>query len=312
MAEMRRPADTALPVGGIEAGGTWFACAIGTGPRDLRATARWPTATPEETLGRAIAFFRDHAPRLPVAALGVAAFGPLDLDPRSPDYGSITTTPKPGWAGTRLTEVLGRALGLPVAIDTDVNAAALAEHRWGVARGLDAFVYLTVGTGIGGGALVGGQPLHGLVHPEMGHIRVPHDCTEDPFAGDCPYHGDCLEGLASGRAMAARWGQPPETLGPDHPGWALEARYLALGLAAVVCILSPIRIAVGGGVMRQPVLLPLIRRGVVAALNGYVRAPAVLHRIDEYIVRPDLGVDAGLLGALALAQAMAREGAGGL
>jgi fructokinase len=308
----RRPSGPVRLVGGIEAGGTGFVCAIGTGPRDLRAVSRWPTTTPEETLDRAMAFFREHAARLPVAALGVAAFGPLDLDARSPDYGSITTTPKPGWAGTRLTDVLGRGLGLPVALDTDVNAAALAEHRWGAARGFDPVVYLTVGTGIGGGGLVGGRPLHGLVHPEMGHIRVPHDRAEDPFEGDCPYHGDCLEGLASGRALAARWGRSPATLASDHPAWALEARYLALGLAAVICILSPARIVMGGGVMRQPALLPLIRRRVIATLNGYVRSRAILDHIDDYVVLPALGAETGVLGAMALAQAMVGEGAGGL
>jgi fructokinase len=302
------PPTAAVPVfGGIEAGGTKFVCAIGTGPGDVRAVTWCPTTTPEETLARTIAFFADHTSRTPLAAIGVAAFGPLDLDPGSSAFGSVTTTPKPGWAGTRLTEVLRLALGLPVAIDTDVNAAALAEHRWGAARGLDTFVYLTVGTGIGGGGLVGSRLLHGLVHPEMGHIRVPLDRGEDPFEGSCPYHGDCLEGLASGHALAKRWGQPAEALAPDHPAWALEARYLALGLVSVICILSPRRIVIGGGVMRRSVLLPLVRRGVVALLNGYVRSPAILTQIDDYIVLPALGADAGVLGAIALAQAMVGE-----
>ena len=193
-------------VGGIEAGGTKFVCAVGTGPGDLRAVERFPTTTPEETLGRAIAYFRDR----PVAAVGVGSFGPVDVDPDSPTWGHVTSTPKPGWQGADVAGGVARALGVPVGFDTDVNAAALAEHRWGAAQGLDTFVYLTVGTGIGGGGLIAGRRLHGLTHPEMGHIRVPR-VPGDDFAGVCPYHGDCWEGLASGPAIEARWGPPRPT-----------------------------------------------------------------------------------------------------
>ena len=283
-------------VGGVEAGGTKFVCAVGTGPDDVRAQTTIPTTTPAHTLALVVEFFRAHGP---LAAVGVGAFGPLDLDPRSTGFGSITNTPKPGWARTSIVDAL-RPLGVPVAIDTDVNAAALGEHRWGAGRGLATFVYVTVGTGIGGGAVIDGQLLHGLVHPEMGHIPVPHDRVRDPFAGVCPYHGDCFEGLASGPAMRARWDVAPDTLPPAHAAWELEADYLAFGLAAIVGVLSPQRIAVGGGVA-QPHLLPRVRDKLRGVLGGYVRSPAILDAIDDYVVTPALGDHAGVLGAIALA-----------
>jgi len=289
--------------GGIEAGGTKFVCAVGTNPDDLR-TARFPTTTPPETLARAIAFFRQQA-RAPLAAIGVASFGPIDLRPDSPTFGFITTTPKPGWANTDLVGSIRRAFNVPVGFDTDVNAAALGEHRWGAAQGLDTFIYLTIGTGIGGGGMASGKLLHGLIHPEMGHIRIPHDCARDPFPGACPYHGDCLEGLASGPAMEKRWGQRAETLPADHPAWELEARYLALALVNYICTLSPQRILLGGGVMEQAQLLPMIRRSTQRMLQGYVRAPEIIERINEYIVPPGLGERAGVLGAIALASGIA-------
>mgnify|MGYP000919812221 FL=1 len=290
-------------VGGIEAGGTKFVCAVGSGPDDVRAETRFPTTTPEETIGQAIDFFREQREQHgELVALGIAAFGPLDPDPASPTYGYITSTPKPGWANTDFAGPLARALNLPVAFDTDVNGAALGEGRWGAAQGLDTFIYLTIGTGIGGGAMVGGSLLHGLLHPEMGHVRLPHDRQQDPYPGRCPYHGDCLEGLASGPAIAARWGQPAETLPVDHPAWALEAHYLALGLVNFIVTLSPQRIILGGGVMAQAQLFPLVRRRVLELLNGYVQSPRLLEQIDMYIVPPALGRRAGVLGALALAR----------
>jgi len=289
---------TAPAFGAIEAGGTKVVCAVGAGPDDIRAETVIPTAAPGETLGAAVAFFRDHGP---LAALGIAAFGPLDLDPASPTWGRVTTTPKPGWAGADLAGPFRRALGVPVAVDTDVNGAALAEHRWGAGRGADPFVYLTVGTGIGGGAVVHGRAVHGLVHPEMGHLRVPRDPRADPFRGACPYHADCLEGLASGVAIARRWGAPAEALPAGHPAWDLEARYLACGLVAVIAVLSPRRIAVGGGVMRAAHLLGRVRRDVGELLGGYLDAPALRDGLEQYIVPPALGERAGVLGALALA-----------
>jgi len=290
-------------VGGIEAGGTKFVCAVGSGPDDVRAETRFPTTTPEETIGQAIDFFREQREQHgELAALGIAAFGPLDPDPASPTYGYITSTPKPGWTNVDFAGPLARALDLPVAFDTDVNGAALAEGRWGAAQGLDTFIYLTIGTGIGGGAMVGGSLLHGLLHPEMGHVRLPHDRQQDPYPGRCPYHGDCLEGLASGPAIAARWGRPAQTLPVDHPAWSLEAHYLALGLVNFIVTLSPQRIILGGGVMEQAQLFPLVRRRVLELLNGYVQSPRLLEQIDMYIVPPALGRRAGVLGALALAR----------
>ena len=289
--------------GGVEAGGTKFVCVVGSGPDDIRGEARFPTTSPAKTLGEVLQFFREQqAKHGPLAAIGVGSFGPVDLHPGSARFGFITSTPKAGWANTDVAGPLRRELGVPVAFDTDVNAAALGEWRFGAARGLDTFVYLTVGTGIGGGGLVGGRLMHGLVHPEMGHVRLPHDTRVDPFPGSCPFHGDCLEGLASGPARAARWGRPAETLPTEHAAWALEAHYLALALVGFVCTLSPQRLVVGGGVMEQPQLLPLVRRELKALLNGYIQAPEVLDDIDGYVVAPALGGRSGVVGALVLAE----------
>ena len=278
--------------GGIETGGTKWECAIGTGPADLRATATIPTTTPDETIDRAVEFFEREGP---VVAMGIGSFGPVDQKPTSATWGHITSTPKPGWAHTDVGQEIRRRLSVPVAFDTDVNAAALGEHRWGAAQGLDTFCYITVGTGIGGGGMAGGKLLHGLVHPEFGHMRIPHDRERDPFDGVCPYHGDCWEGLASGRAIEARWRRPPDELNGHEAVWALQAHYLALGLVCVICVLSPERILLGGGVMRNPALLPLVHREVAALLNGYLGKAAD-------ITLPDLGSRSGVLGAIALAE----------
>lgn len=296
--------------GGIEAGGTKTVCAVGTGPDDLRAETRIPTTTPAETIDRVLVFFREQAQEEPLAAVGIASFGPVDRNPDSPRFGYITTTPKPGWANTDLAGSVREGLGTPVGFDTDVNAAALAEHQWGAARGLDDFVYLTIGTGIGGGGMVNGRLIHGLSHPEMGHIRIPHDRALDPFDGSCPYHGDCLEGLAAGPALKARWGQPGAALGEDHPAWPLEAEYLAFGLVNLICVLVPQRIILGGGIMQQPRILPFVRRRVLELLNGYLHVPEILDQIDDYIVSPGLGNRAGVLGAILLAQRAAEKAAG--
>jgi fructokinase len=216
-------------------------------------------------------------------------------------FGYITTTPKPHWANTDLGGAMSRALGVPVGFDTDVNGAALGEHRWGAAQGLDTFVYLTIGTGLGGGGLVGGQLMHGLIHPEMGHVRLPRH-PDDPYPGACPFHGDCLEGMAAGPALQGRWGQRAETFPLDHPAWEIEAHYLAYGLVNFICTLSPQRIILGGGVMDQAHLFPLVRRKTQELLNGYVQSPEILERIDQYIVPPGLGNRAGVLGAIALAE----------
>jgi fructokinase len=285
--------------GGIEAGGTKWVCVVGTEPGALQAEITFPTTTPDATIRQAIAFFRAHGD---LAAIGVGSFGPVDVQPTSPTWGYITTTPKPGWQHTDLGQAIRNELGVPLGFDTDVNAAALGEQRWGMAQGLDTFVYLTIGTGIGGGALVNGRLLHGLLHPEMGHMAIPHDRERDPFPGFCPFHGDCLEGLAAGPALEARWKQRGETLGPDHPAWPLEAHYLALALVNLIYTLSPRRIILGGGVMSQPHLFPLLRRAVAELLAGYIQSPAITETIDAYIVPPGLGRYAGVAGALVLAQ----------
>ena len=286
--------------GGIEAGGTKFVCAVGTGPDDIRAKTRFPTTTPEETIDKAINFFYEKMKKEPLGGIGIASFGPVDLDKNSPTYGYITTSPKPGWANTDFAGNVQKALGLPVAFDTDVNGAALGEHLWGAAQGCDTFIYLTVGTGIGGGGMLNGGLIHGLVHPEMGHLRIPHNTEKDPFEGCCPYHGDCLEGLASGESMERRWGCRAEELPAGHPGWELEAEYLALGLNNLIVTLSPQRIIIGGGLTNNPDLLPMVRDKVSRILNGYVASPQVTQNIHRYIIPPALGDLSGVLGAIGL------------
>ncbi|HET7759155.1 MAG TPA: ROK family protein [Gaiellaceae bacterium] len=271
-------------LGGIEAGGSKWECAVGTAPDDLHAASTIPTTSPAETIAEAVAFFKREGP---VDAVGIGSFGPVDLA-----RGAITTTPKPGWSHTDVAGEVGRRLGVPVAFDTDVNAAGLGEYRCGALQGLQICCYVTVGTGIGGGVLVGGAPIHGLQHPELGHLRVPHDREEDPFPGVCPFHGACWEGLASGPALEARWGRPAEEIEDDAP-WLLEARYLALGLLAVTAVVSPQRIVLGGGVLNRPGLLELVQRQLDGLVNGYVAVPE--------LARPALGARAGVLGALALA-----------
>lgn len=289
---------------GIEAGGTKFICGIGTGPNDLR-TAQFPTSSPELTIESVIGFFKES--RVPIDGIGIGSFGPIDLHTDSPTYGHITSTPKPGWANFDLVGTIQDALKGPVCFDTDVNGALLGEARWGAARGLSDAIYVTIGTGIGGGALVGGKVAHGLVHPEMGHLRIPHDRHDDPFEGLCPYHGDCLEGLASGPAIQARWGAIATTLPPEHPAWALEARYLAFGLVNLTVALSPQRILLGGGVMQQPQLFTMLRREFSQLLNGYLQHPELLGQLDDFIQPPQLGGQAGILGALVLAEQAAAQ-----
>jgi fructokinase len=291
-----------VSIGGIEAGGTRWTCAVGSGDGELGRAESFPTTTPRETIGRATRFFA-AVPGL--EAVGVGAFGPVEVNRSSPRWGTITTTPKPGWRDTAVAGPLAEALSVPIAIDTDVNAAAVGEWRHGAARGLDTFVYLTVGTGIGGGVFANGRPVHGLLHPEVGHMLVPHDRARDPFPGSCPFHGDCLEGLASGTALRERWGRPGEEL-TDAEVWELEADYLAHGLANVVLVLAAERIVVGGGVGGAPGLLPLGRTRRRELLAGYVDAPQLGPAgIDDYLVAPGLGPRSGVVGAIELARAAA-------
>ena len=259
--------------------------------------AEFPTTAPEETIARAVDFFRR---REAVEAVGIASFGPIDLRPESATYGFITSTPKRSWRDTDLAGAVGRALGVPVAFDTDVNAAAMAELRWGAARGLQSFVYVTVGTGIGCGAVIDGRLLHGRMHSEMGHIRIPHDVGRDRFPGNCPYHGDCLEGLASAPAIEARWEKAAHLIPDGHAAWDVEAEYLALGIVSWACTLSLERVVMGGGVMQRGELFPKVRERVRELLNGYLEAPD--------IVAAELGRKAGVLGAIALAEARVRTG----
>ena len=294
--------------GGVEAGGTKFICAIGDRLGKIHVKTQFPTTTPDDTIKKVISFFqRSKDNEQPIESLGIGSFGPLDLHLDSEYYGYITSTPKPGWSNVDIVGRIRDALSLPVGFDTDVNAAALGEARWGAAIGLDNLIYLTIGTGIGGGGLINGKLAHGLIHPEMGHIRLPHDRQSDPFPGICPYHGDCFEGLASGPALMARYNQPAEELAPNHPAWTLEALYLALALSIYICILSPQRIVLGGGVMHQNQLFPLVHDRVQAILNGYIQAEEILEHIDTYIVPPGLGSHSGVLGAIALAM-QAAEG----
>jgi fructokinase len=289
-------------VGGVEAGGTKFVCVVASGPTDVRSEVQFPTTSPPETIDRVVSFFQPQIRGSGLASLGIASFGPLDLDKSSASFGWITTTPKIGWENTDLPGRLAAALGVPVAVDTDVNAAALAEQRWGAAQGADPVVYVTIGTGIGAGGVYDGQLMHGLVHPEAGHMYIPHDRKIDPFPGFCPFHGDCFEGLASGPSMAQRWGRSPEALAPDHPAWELEAHYIALGLVNLICSLSPRRLVLGGGVMRHEGLLERVRAEVPKLLAGYIHSELLLARIDEYLVPPGLGNRSGVMGAIALAQ----------
>ncbi len=288
---------------GIEAGGTKWVCIIGNHPEDIRATTRFQTGNPEDTIGTAIEFIRSNIQNpKDLQGLGIGSFGPLDLKKDSITFGYLTTTPKPGWAHTDLTGPFKKEFNLPVGFDTDVNAAALGEHRWGAGRGLSDFIYLTVGTGIGGAAIANHKLIHGMIHPEMGHTLIPHDWERDPFPGVCPYHGDCLEGLATGPAIKARWGQPAEDLPPDHPAWQLEAHYLGLGISNLIASFSPQRVILGGGVMDQTQLFSMIREEVRIHLGNYISAPEIQEANEEFIVPPALGSQAGALGAVALAQ----------
>jgi fructokinase len=289
--------------GALEAGGTKMVLAVFREDGELLEKESVPTRTPAETMPQMAAWFRERQ----VAALGIGCFGPLDLNPASPAYGYITATPKLAWRNYPLLPAFRDALGIPAALDTDVNGAALAEARLGAARGLESCVYFTVGTGIGGGLIIHGRPVHGLVHPEIGHIAV-RPAENDPMPGGvCPYHGCCLEGMASGPAIEKRWGISAKELPPDHPAWDLEADYLAQACAAAMFSFSPEKIIMGGGVMQQKFLFPLIRQKTVALLKGYIDHPAVAAGLCDYIVEPALGTESGIRGAFLLARAANSE-----
>ena len=286
--------------GALEAGGTKMVLAVADDQLHILARESLPTKTPEATVPRMLAFFREH----PVDALGIGSFGPLDLNPLSAAYGCITKTPKLGWVDYPLLPVFQRELGIPCVLDTDVNAAALAEAETGAAKGLKNCVYVTIGTGVGAGIYCEGNLVHGLMHPEFGHILLsPH--PDDPMPrGVCPYHAGCLEGLASGPSIEKRWGVPARELPADHPAWRLEAHYLAQMCVTALMTVSPEKIILGGGVMGQTQLFPLIRRETERLLGGYL--PPV-RDTEKLIVPPSCYPDSGLIGSLLLAKRAGEE-----
>jgi fructokinase len=288
--------------GAIEAGGTKFVCAVGDESGHILTETRFPTTDPATTVAALIVCLRRQDAEFgPLAAIGLGSFGPIELQPHSPQRGCILDTPKPGWTGADVAGALEREFGVPVAFDTDVNAAALAEHCWGSCQDVDDLVYITVGTGIGGGALVAGRRVHGLMHPEMGHLLARRHALDSSFPGVCPFHADCYEGLASGPAIVARCGAQLDALAADHPQWEIEADYIGQLCTQLVFALSPRRIVLGGGVMNHARLFPAIRLRMQHWLGGYVRREELLSGLDQYLVPPRLGAQAGIRGALALA-----------
>jgi fructokinase len=287
--------------GGIEAGGTKFVCVVASGPNHIVDEIRYATTVPKETLSRAVQFFQPFVASGQVHAIGVGSFGPLDLNPESPTYGFIAATPKPGWSNVNVLGTLRRALEANIVLDTDVNVAALGEFKWGASSGCDPALYLTIGTGIGGGYIKDGRPLIGLLNPEMGHIRIPHSLDRDPFRGICPFHDDCFEGLASGPAIEKRFGLAGARVPENDPFWNIEADYIASALMNYILILSPKKIILGGGVMQREFLFPKVRRRVREVLNSYVSNKSLLENIEDYIVPPALGNQSGSLGAIAFA-----------
>jgi fructokinase len=294
--------------GGIETGGTKTVCIVASSPEQIIAEERIPTSGPMETIQKMIDFFLSKTENYQLAAIGIASFGPVDLEKSSPTFGFVTTTPKPGWKNVDLYGQINKALKIPVAFDTDVNAAAFGEQYWAPGEEKpDPFIYITVGTGIGVGVIINGTPLHGLIHAEAGHMMVPHDLQKDPFSGLCTYHGDCLEGLASGPAMEMRWGKRAEALPGDHPGWELESDYLAAAMINLIYTYSPRQIVMGGGVSLHSGLLDLVRRKVVQLNNDYFRSEKLHEDIHEYIRDPFLGSRSGTLGAIAMAINLTRN-----
>ena len=287
-------------IGAIEAGGTKFVAALARADGTILAEARIPTETPASCFPALADFFRKAAAAHgTIAAFGVASFGPINIDPASPDYGRFTTTPKPGWAGARFHDVLGQ-FGAPIVVDTDVNGAALGEYEQGAGQGCTTLAYTTVGTGVGCGILREGKSLMGFSHFEGGHIGVARDPALDPYAGFCPFHGDCLEGMAAGPSIKARWGQSLSDLGSPADKVALIADYIAQLAVNLVLLHMPDRLVFGGGVMKAPGLVEAVRAATERRLAGYIKAPQLDPGLVKYIVTPGLGDEAGITGAIAL------------
>ncbi|MGD7050490.1 ROK family protein [Rossellomorea marisflavi] len=280
-------------LGAIEAGGTKFVCAVGDEQGTIIDRVQIPTTLPEETIPKVIEFFRKH----PVKAIGIGSFGPIDVNRESASYGNVTSTPKVGWKDYPFVQAIKDAIPVPVGFNTDVNAAALGEATFGAAKGLDSCLYITVGTGIGAGAVVQGKLLQGLSHPEMGHILIRRH-EDDAYEGKCPYHKDCLEGLAAGPAIEARWGVKGDQLVDKGEVWEMEGYYIAQALMQYIVIISPKKIILGGGVMKQKQIFPIIYKHLEKMINGYVDLPP----LEDYIVSPGLGDNAGITGSLMLAQ----------
>ena len=289
-------------VAGIEAGGTKFICATAKDSADLLNRTRISTQDPKATYAAVVAYLQAQEQRHgALDAIGLASFGPLDVNPNSPTFGRMGNTPKAGWPGFDMLASLREHFEVPLALQTDVNGSALGESLWGAGRGLDSVLYITIGTGIGGGALHQGQFLGQLAHSEMGHIRLAREPQDASFEGICPAHGDCFEGLASGPAIKARWDEPAEALPSDHPAWALEGAYIAQALVNYILILFPQRIILGGGVMRQPQLWPLVREQLAAYLGAYIPLRERGIKFEDWLVAPEREGDSGVLGAIALA-----------
>ena len=284
-------------IAAIEAGGTKFNCAILNAQRQILAVERINTTTPDETLAKVIEFFSTQKKAgFDFRRLGLACFGPVDLNKASPSFGSITATPKPHWSHTPVTRLLEQDLDCRVSFDTDVNAAALAEYKWGAGQGADVCIYVTVGTGVGVGVVINGKPLHGLIHPEIGHMLITPPAE---IEGVCPFHGNCVEGLASGKAMGAIWKQPAETLADDHEAWDVQAQILALMCHNLMISFSPQKLILGGGVMNKPGLLDKVVDYTEKSLANYLSFPNGLS-LNDIMSPTGLGQHSGLFGALAL------------
>lgn len=291
-----------MKLGALEAGGTKMVCAVGDENGNVFERISIPTETPEITVPRMFEFFRGKG----IEALGIACFGPVDLNPASSTYGYITTTPKLAWRNYDIVGAFRKEFGVPVGFDTDVNGSALGEATWGAAKDVDSCIYITIGTGVGMGAVVDGKLLHGMLHPEAGHVILKKH-PEDTYKGHCPYHESCLEGLAAGPAIEERWGKKAIDLADNPKVWEIEAYYLGQALTDYILVLSPKRIILGGGVMHQEQLMPLVRNEVKRQLNGYISTKEITEDIEHYIVLPELNDNQGVMGCLRLAWMTAGE-----